>query len=70
MKRREFITLLGGMAIAAPRRIVAQTSKIYRVGTLTVGPQAPESFSSMGSPSAALRSAKTSLTRPAVPPVR
>jgi putative ABC transport system substrate-binding protein len=41
MKRREFITLLGGMAIAAPRRIVAQTSKIYRVGTLTVGPPIP-----------------------------
>jgi len=38
MKRREFIALLGGMAIAAPRETIAQTSKIYRLGTLTVGP--------------------------------
>jgi hypothetical protein len=41
MKRREFITLLGGIVIATPRRVVAQTSKIYRVGTLTVGPPIP-----------------------------
>ncbi len=41
MKRREFIALLGGMAIAAPRVTVAQTSKIYRIGTLTVGPPIP-----------------------------
>ena len=38
MKRREFIVLLGGMAIAAPRATIAQTPKIYRLGTLTVGP--------------------------------
>jgi putative tryptophan/tyrosine transport system substrate-binding protein len=38
MKRREFIALLGGMAIAAPRETLAQASKIYRLGTLTVGP--------------------------------
>jgi putative tryptophan/tyrosine transport system substrate-binding protein len=38
MKRREFIAFLGGMALAAPRETIAQTSKIYRVGTLTVGP--------------------------------
>jgi putative ABC transport system substrate-binding protein len=38
MKRREFIALLGSMAIAAPRGAIAQTSKIYRLGTLTVGP--------------------------------
>jgi putative ABC transport system substrate-binding protein len=38
MKRREFIALLGGMAIAAPRETIAQTSKVYRLGTLTVGP--------------------------------
>jgi putative tryptophan/tyrosine transport system substrate-binding protein len=38
MKRREFIAFLGGMAIAAPRETIAQTSKIYRVGTLTVLP--------------------------------
>ncbi len=38
MKRREFIALLGGMAITAPRGGLAQTAKIYRVGTLTVLP--------------------------------
>ena len=38
MKRREVIAFLGGMAIAAPRETIAQTSKIYRLGTLTVGP--------------------------------
>jgi putative ABC transport system substrate-binding protein len=38
MKRREFIAFLGGMAIAAPRETIAQTSKIYRVGTLTILP--------------------------------
>jgi putative ABC transport system substrate-binding protein len=41
MKRREFIALLGGMAIAAPRATVAQTAKVFRVGTLTVGPPIP-----------------------------
>jgi putative ABC transport system substrate-binding protein len=41
MKRREFIAFLGGMAIAAPREAIAQTSKIYRLGTLTVGPPIP-----------------------------
>ena len=38
MKRREFIALLGGMAIAAPHETFAQAAKIYRLGTLTVGP--------------------------------
>jgi putative ABC transport system substrate-binding protein len=38
MKRREFMVLLGGMAIAAPRTTTAQTPKIYRLGTLTVLP--------------------------------
>jgi putative ABC transport system substrate-binding protein len=38
MKRRAFIALLGGVAIAAPRRTIAQTAKVYRLGTLTVGP--------------------------------
>ena len=38
MKRREFIVFLGGMAIAVPRAAVAETAKIYRLGTLTVGP--------------------------------
>jgi putative ABC transport system substrate-binding protein len=37
MKRRQFIVFLGSMAIAAPRGATAQTSKIYRLGTLTVG---------------------------------
>jgi putative ABC transport system substrate-binding protein len=41
MKRREFIALLGGMAIAAPRATIAQTTKVFRVGTLTVGPPMP-----------------------------
>ncbi len=41
MKRREFIAFLGGMVIAAPRGAVAQTSKIFRIGTLTVGPPIP-----------------------------
>ena len=38
MKRREFIVLLGGMAIAVPHAATAQTSKVYRLGTLTAGP--------------------------------
>src|ERR1700686_479440 len=38
MKRREFIAFLGGMALAAPRETIAQTSKIFRLGPLTVGP--------------------------------
>jgi putative tryptophan/tyrosine transport system substrate-binding protein len=37
MRRREFITLLGGAALAAPRLAMAQPSKVYRVGTLTPG---------------------------------
>ena len=38
MKRREFIACLGSIAIAAPRVAIAQTAKVYRLGTLTVGP--------------------------------
>jgi putative ABC transport system substrate-binding protein len=41
MKRREFIAFLGTMAIAAPHAAAAQTSKIYRLGTLSVGPPFP-----------------------------
>jgi len=41
MKRREFIALLGGMVLAAPRASMAQTAKVYRLGTLTVGPPIP-----------------------------
>ncbi len=37
MKRRDFIRFLGSMAIAAPLQAIAQTSKIFRLGTLTVG---------------------------------
>jgi putative ABC transport system substrate-binding protein len=38
MQRREFIAFLGGMAVTATRGALAQTPKIYRLGTLTVGP--------------------------------
>jgi putative ABC transport system substrate-binding protein len=41
MKRREFLTILGGMAIVAPRQTLAQTGKTFRLGTLTVGPPIP-----------------------------
>src|ERR1700722_5624646 len=38
MKRREFISLLTGVAVVGPRAAVAQpTSRIYRVGTLSPG---------------------------------
>jgi putative ABC transport system substrate-binding protein len=37
MKRREFVALLGGAALVGPRNTFAQTSKVYRLGTLTPG---------------------------------
>src|SRR5262249_11520450 len=41
MRRREFIAFLGGMTVTATRGALAQTPKIYRVGTLTVAPPIP-----------------------------
>jgi putative tryptophan/tyrosine transport system substrate-binding protein len=42
MRRRDFVKLLAGAAIAAPYGAAAQTTaKTYRIGTLTVGPPIP-----------------------------
>ncbi len=41
MQRREFISFIGGMTFAATGRSIAQTSKNYCLGTLTVGPPIP-----------------------------
>jgi putative ABC transport system substrate-binding protein len=38
MNRREFIGAVGGMAIAMPEMAIAQTAKVYRLGTLNPGP--------------------------------
>src|SRR5574338_649052 len=41
MKRREFITFIGGTVIAgplAPAMTLAQSSRLYRLGTLGAGP--------------------------------
>jgi putative ABC transport system substrate-binding protein len=38
MRRRDFIALTGGAAAAWPLGALAQTAKVYRVGTLTPGP--------------------------------
>jgi putative ABC transport system substrate-binding protein len=38
MNRRAFVAALAGATIAGPQGSVAQTSRVYRVGTLTVGP--------------------------------
>lgn len=38
MRRREFIAGLGATAIAAPNGTTAQPARVYRLGTLTVGP--------------------------------
>jgi putative ABC transport system substrate-binding protein len=42
MKRRDVLRLLAGAAVAAPGGVAAQApAKIYRLGTLTVGPPIP-----------------------------
>jgi ABC-type uncharacterized transport system substrate-binding protein len=38
MRRRDVVQLLAGALVAAPRAAIAQTSKIFRLGTLTAGP--------------------------------
>ena len=38
MQRRDFLAVIGGAAAAWPLRALAQTPKVYRVGTLTAGP--------------------------------
>jgi len=38
MRRRDFIALTAGAAAAWPLAALAQTAKVYRVGTLTAGP--------------------------------
>ncbi len=38
MRRREFMTLLAVAAVAGPKAAAAQTSKVYRLGTLGGGP--------------------------------
>ena len=35
MQRREFVAFLTGAALAGPRTAFAQSSKVYRLGTLT-----------------------------------
>ncbi len=42
MRRRDFLSLLTGAAIAGPSAAIAQTpQKVFRLGTLTVGPPIP-----------------------------
>ena len=38
VQRREFITLLAGAALIGPSTAIAQTPKVYRLGTRPAGP--------------------------------
>jgi hypothetical protein len=44
VRRREFITLLGGAAVAWPLAAGAQQTKVYRIGALLVGNADVNSF--------------------------
>jgi hypothetical protein len=44
MKRREFISLLGGAAVVWPLAAPAQQSKVARIGALYIGLADAESF--------------------------
>ena len=74
MRRRDFIQVLAGAMMVAPGAAAAQTSaKIYRVGTLTVGPPIPPTAGtgamlSPGWRSAVSSSGKISLMRLAARP--
>ncbi len=77
MKRRDVLKVLTGAMLAAPGAAAAQTAtKVYRVGTLTVGPPIPPNAGTgamldrAGWRSAASRSGRTSPTKLAVRPAR
>jgi putative tryptophan/tyrosine transport system substrate-binding protein len=49
MRRRDFIALLGGAAVAFPQAVSAQTTSVHRVGLLSFGPPLTET-SPFGAP--------------------